>query len=336
MSTNPEEGEKKENPVAAPPEEMDDTPLDMNPPEMSAEQMDALLKESDPEFMKSVEEISADKTLTLEEEEHNEGHAALVAEVERWQSYTGAWKILYKVFPYAPHVSLKSKNIRFKIRAFYFRIFVQVKNFLFYLAKEKIPKTITSAKESLAAQRKAFSKASYNFKYLKWQTKILFYVSAAFIVAAGYVVFKSVKKDFLKEDKPLFISGLGELANQEYSYEQNEVEPYINNARAAQNVILTRKIFVNLKPSSGSGRNPMAAFEFYIEGMTSDVVIEIKDRESKIQDLMQRSIEDTTFEELDTEQGKKDMTRRLQEEISKVLTTGSVKAIRIKTIILKP
>jgi flagellar basal body-associated protein FliL len=310
--------------------------LEASAPEMSEAELETFLHESDPEFMKSIQGISSDKTLSITEEEITEGEAALKAEIEQWKSYKGFWKILYKVIPLAPHISYKSKNFRFKLKSIFFRVFIQSRNFIILITKKKIPDFVKSFKGLIHSISDYFGRAAHEFKYLKWQVKSMFYISTVLVIAAGYVIFKSIKNDFIKEEKVPFISSLGSLASHEYEFDEKEVEAYIDNARAAQNVILTRKVFVNLKPSTDSGPNPMAAFEFYIEGMNSDVVIEIKDREPKVQDIIQSTIEDMSFDDLESEQGKKELCKRLQVEVSKVLTTGSVKVVRIKTVILKP
>jgi flagellar basal body-associated protein FliL len=310
--------------------------IDMNPPELSADEMDSFLKENDPEFMNSVQKIGTDKSLSLAEEEVDEAREALLAEIELWKSYKGIWKIVYKVIPFSPYLSFRSKNIRFKLKSFFYGIFIRIKNFAFYLLKEGLPKTFKKIKNFFGRISESVGKAAHVFKYLKWQIKLIFFVAVAFVGTASFVAFKSFKKDFIKEDKRLFIASLGELSSHEYPYNPSETEPYINNARAAQNVILTRKTFVNLKPSPNSGPNPMAAFEFFIEGMTSDVVVEIKDREPKVHDLIQRTIEEMSFDQLDSEDGKKELCQKIQDAVTKILSTGSVKAVRIKTIILKP
>lgn len=62
------------------------------------------------------------------------------------------------------------------------------------------------------------------------------------------------------------------------------------NSLAFQNNFQIKKIVVNIQPSAGSGPNPMVAFEFSFEGNSSEVLLEIKDREGEIIDQVQRTI----------------------------------------------
>lgn len=80
----------------------------------------------------------------------------------------------------------------------------------------------------------------------------------------------------------------------------------------------------------------MAAFEFYVEGTVSEVLVEIKDREYEVEDLFLRTIEEMTYDQLTTPEGKRVLCDRLRREVNKVLTTGFVRRIFIKTAILKP
>ncbi len=88
-----------------------------------------------------------------------------------------------------------------------------------------------------------------------------------------------------------------------------------------------QKMTVNLRRSSESGPNPMGAFEFYVEGAASEVVVEIKDREPEMEDLFSRTIEDMTFDQVASGEGKKLLCDRLRKELNKVLTKGYVRRV---------
>jgi flagellar basal body-associated protein FliL len=93
---------------------------------------------------------------------------------------------------------------------------------------------------------------------------------------------------------------------------------------------------VNIQPSESSGPNPMAAYEFSLEGNSTEVLIEIKDREVELRDLMYRTIEDFTFEQADSPEGKELLTEKLRKEVNMVLTQGKIRKVWIKTAIVKP
>jgi flagellar basal body-associated protein FliL len=85
-----------------------------------------------------------------------------------------------------------------------------------------------------------------------------------------------------------------------------------------------------------SGETPMAAFEFFVEGLSSEVLVEMKDREGEMRDLFQRQIEEFSFEQLDTTEGKKLLLERLKKAVNNSLSQGRIRRIFIKNVVLKP
>lgn len=311
--------------------------IDINSlPDMSVEDVDNFLAEQDPDFLKTIEGIRADKSLTVEQIIIDDETAALHAEIDLWSNYKGFRKIIFKVIPFAPRISLKLKSLKFKIVAFFQAYWIRFKHFSIYLATEGRKKAVAQIKTTLKKRSQEFSDWNYNFGQLKLRSKLIFFFSVLLFGTTFFVAYLGFKSKLMPHEKEMFLTGFTHHSTKEYEYDPNvEVEPYIDNPRAAQNLILIPKLIVNLKRLPDSKDNPMAAFEFFIEGMSSDVVVEIKDREHFIKDIIQRSIEEMTFDELDSENGKKDLCVKLQKEISKVLVTGRVKTVRIKTIILK-
>ena len=80
----------------------------------------------------------------------------------------------------------------------------------------------------------------------------------------------------------------------------------------------------------------MAAFEFFLQGVSPEVVVELKDREVEFKDAIARTAEDFDFDVLDTIQGKKLLCDRIKKEVNLRLTTGKVRQVLIKTVIIKP
>jgi len=320
-------------------EKEEDEKIDINLlPEMSTDEIDSMIEESDPEFVKALKGISADKTLTIEQIIVDDVDAALHAEIDLWANAGGYRKILFKVFPFAPKISFRLKLLKFRLQAWIQGQLIRFKNFLYFLATAGRKEVVTYLLKKKRVFFESISKRISDFKKLKFKTKLLLATSATLFfgaVVTGYFVFK--QKIFLPQDRQFFVVNLAEHAHAVYSYDPaTQVEPYIDNPRAAQNLILIQKMVVNLKPSQNSGPNPMLAAEFFVEGMSADVVVEIKDREVMIRDLMQRTLEEMDYDLVDTIEGKREMLSRLQKEMSRVLTTGRVKSVRIKTIVIKP
>ena len=80
----------------------------------------------------------------------------------------------------------------------------------------------------------------------------------------------------------------------------------------------------------------MGAFEFFIEGNSPDVMVEIKDREYEVKDLFQRNSEEMNFDQLETVEGKQLLLEKLRRDVNRILTKGRVRKVFFKTVILKP
>lgn len=80
----------------------------------------------------------------------------------------------------------------------------------------------------------------------------------------------------------------------------------------------------------------MAAFEIFLEGINPEVVVEVKEREGMFRDLIHRTTAKFSYDELDTPEGKKELLKSIQQEINSVVRRGQIRAVRLKTFILKP
>lgn len=153
--------------------------------------------------------------------------------------------------------------------------------------------------------------------------------SIAVFFALGFVLQYRILKDH-----ELFVSNF--TANADHIYELNyeKSESFYENSRLQQNLYLFPKIISNLKVSS-EGQS-MGAFEFFLEGISQDSILEMKEKESELKDLIQRVIEGFSFEELESPKGKQALVEQIQKEVSSKLENGLVKRVLIKNIILKP
>lgn len=150
------------------------------------------------------------------------------------------------------------------------------------------------------------------------------------LLLLGYVL----KHRLIKENE-LFVTHFSKHSDQVLPLTYENGEEFYNNTRLQENLYLFPKIIVNLKPNPDSGQS-MGAFEFFLEGLSQDSIIEMKEKEVELKDLIQRVVEGFTFEELESPQGKQALMDQIQREVSENLETGLVKKVFIKNIILKP
>jgi flagellar basal body-associated protein FliL len=214
---------------------------------------------------------------------------------------------------------------------------VYLKNYIFFLRtqgkasfKAGLIGGIHALKGSITGQIKSFAGLGGLRKF----SLILVLVGA---VGTGLYIRRIVTKGFIHEDTSLFLPSLEPIASEIIDIEPDaKMEPFYDNLRAIQNLILLPKMMVNLKRQGSPMANPMAAFELFIEGDSPEVAIEAKDKEVSVRDAIQRVVEEFTFDTLDTPEGKRAMSERIKKEVAKMFSTGGVRRIYIKTLVLKP
>lgn len=175
-------------------------------------------------------------------------------------------------------------------------------------------------------------------KFRHWPTKSKLLLQAAVLVFIGVFVFAYfafVKKSLFYKPE-LFMTSLEVMAENTYEIPADEpLETFYNSSKIPKSIFNLKKIVVNIRPSAGSGPNPMVAFEFSLEGNSSEVLLEIKDREGEILDQVQRTIEEYTFDDLDDMEGKRMITEKVRTTVNRVLTLGKIRKVYIQGIILK-
>lgn len=305
--------------------------------ELSDSALDEALGEEDPEFLKSITEIGADTTLSLSQIVITDEEQALNDERDAWQNSGRIGKAIYRVFPGIARVSVTLKRWQFNIFSFLRARWVSIKNFLYFLATDGKNKVLSAVKTGVHSGKETVGESLRNFRYLSWKQKLGLLGILVLIGATSFFIHRSVTRGVVPTHTELFIPTMERLATEVFEYNpETETEPFYENLRVTGNILLIPKMVVNLKKSSQSGENPMGAFEFFLEGIAPEVPLEVKDREVEIRDLMQRVAEEFTFDQVDSPEGKRLLCDRLKREINAVLTTGKVKKVWIKTVIVKP
>lgn len=178
--------------------------------------------------------------------------------------------------------------------------------------------------------KKIFSyKANPKAFIVFWLTTITVSV-VLYAVWSGLISFGSSK---------LFINSLAEIGESiklSETKNQDDWESFYDNPRFSKNLMTLSKMFVNLKSSENSGPNPMLAFDVNVEGISADAIIELKDREAEFKDYLLRVVEDKTFDELNSTNGKQELCDQFRHMINTHLTRGQVRKVLINSFIIKP
>jgi flagellar basal body-associated protein FliL len=312
-------------------------PIEELPSELDEDELNSYLAKHDPEFTQSVAEIGLDKSLFVNDLILSSEEQELAEEVFRWQNSKGLRGKIYLVLPFMPRVFLWLRKTKFKIFLGIRSQWVKLKNFGYFLTTAGKDLLVLKVKAGVHAVKNSVDIRVDNYRKLSVLHKAYVFLIVAGMVVTGAFVYRSLTTGIIPAEDQLFIPSMESLASEVYEYDpETETEPLYDNLRATQNFFLLPKIVVNLRREPGSKKVPMAAFELFLEGGAPEVIVEVKDREAAIKDLVQRVIEDYTFETLDTTDGKLELCKSIQKAVSAALTTGSIKKVLIKTIVLKP
>ncbi len=166
-----------------------------------------------------------------------------------------------------------------------------------------------------------------------FKTVFKFWCSVVIVTAALWVIFQSRIWD---KSAPLFLLSYADWGVPVQDYNpSNEVQLFFDNSRLAKNILELKKMVVNLKPSNDSSDNPMLAFEIRVEGLSTEVMVELKDRESEFVDRVLRVTEDFSYDELADINGKKKLSDRIIEVMNTNLTKGQVRKVMYSSFFLK-
>jgi flagellar basal body-associated protein FliL len=154
-------------------------------------------------------------------------------------------------------------------------------------------------------------------------------------LVVGTVVLTLKNKNWNKPDS-LFLTSFAEWGLVAQSYNpMTESEMFFDNSRLLKKIVTVKKMVANIKPSESSGPNPMLAIELNIEGMSSEVIVEIKDREAEFKDLILRVAEEESYDNLIDIKGKQNLAERILNVINANLTQGQIRKVLYKSFILK-
>lgn len=202
---------------------------------------------------------------------------------------------------------------------------------------DKLKSLLNGVKNSATAITKSQFAQSTTSKIKKFGLLGWMKVLTVFVVGfLTYGVYKTAPH-WKKLWKFPYPSTLETVADQKYSYAPDtKVIRYSNDLLAPQHFVLINKIVVNIKPGKLSTANPMVAFDLYVRTDNEAASVEIRDREKQIQDHLQRFCEDLSYDQVQSEEGKVSWKNRMKRELNLVLTTGRVKEVFFKTLLVKP
>ncbi|UYL09004.1 flagellar basal body-associated FliL family protein [Bdellovibrio sp. SKB1291214] len=299
---------------------------------LSLESLDSILEKEDPEFAKSLSSIGPDDPSNPIAIEESDLEYRLEHEIKYWQRQEGWRQKLVKVLPFIPRVTYYARLQHMALRLTWRKSKEQTVHFL----KNLGPSLKHWLSDQIGNFKTWLGELGTTFKGFSILQKLGVLVLVAATGVGGVVLYKIATNKLIPHKEELFLPTLEDWADKKEFFEADQVEPFYDSTRVSQNIFSTSKIFANIRRSSQSGSNPMAALEFFVEGTDADVVVEIKDREPEVKDLFLRVVEDMNYDQLSSVEGKQMLCERLRKEINKILTKGKVRRIFYKTAVIKP
>jgi len=297
-------------PANSPKVEGEKPSFEVGPGMMSLDELDKVIQQADPEALQKIETVR-------EIHPENTAHIELL-ELDDYLDREGSSK-------------LRSRLQYLKGRGLVFWIWAK-RNSIEYSSRtgQWALRSVTNTREQISAGLTAFS---------LWPRTQKIGFSFAILLSVGVLLFSYLAfvKGSFRSSNELFMTSLLSLSEKTETIAADAaLETFYNSSRIPKNIFNLKKMVINITPSQNSGPNPMVAYEFSLEGNSTEVLIEIKDREGEILDQIQRMIEEHTFDELNSADGKKLITEKVRSTVNRLLTLGKIRHVYIQGVIFKP
>lgn len=174
------------------------------------------------------------------------------------------------------------------------------------------------------------------FSHQPRTSKLLLIAVAALATAAIVMTRIAITGSFLPSLEKDFLYSFATAADKSYTFGADEKWQDLNDPLLhPEHIVLIERLIVNLR-SPGDGSNPMALFDLYVEASSQDAAVELKGRDSEMRDMILRTMEQMTYEELITEAGKNKLKIFLRKNLNDLLSKGRIRRIFFKSFVLKP
>ena len=161
-------------------------------------------------------------------------------------------------------------------------------------------------------------------------------ITLGVLVTSFFVLLNYVGDPFfdLRTKRP-YLTSLEEVADRIISVGLNEsFESFYSPLRQPEFFMSMDEVIVQLKSTRRAPR-AFGRFEFYIETNNRRSLIEVSDRRQEILDLMQRTLESQTWDDISTTRGKLKIKRLLRVRVNSIMNYGRVREIYFKNLLLK-
>jgi flagellar basal body-associated protein FliL len=302
-------------------------------PTISFEELDKILKDQDPAFYEDLDAIKKDisEVTGLDLKAMH-----LDSEILKDSSKTPEEANLLPLVPL-------SKKVKTKFSHFVEDTTERIENaidlviFVFKNTKTYIAKAVGAVQVGVKALTHQLSTFGKWFQSRSVPQKLQFFVFISSLLGLSYFVKLIVTgSPIMKEPPPLYLKSFEPVADRVTPFSvDEELELFDSPLRQPEFVVLLKRMRVNLKPTAQSSKNPMAAFEVYVDAASQEVAIELKDRELEMQDVIARVFESMPYDEITEYEGKNKLKLILRRDLNRNLSKGRVKKVYFKTLFYK-
>lgn len=204
-------------------------------------------------------------------------------------------------------------------------------------AQEDSKVIATKVTEKIKAIVAVLVKEIKDFLSLRWKVKSLFFVAVILALVTLVVFNKSMEGQLIPEMKKNYILNFNEVADKIYPIAaEDKWEKFRNPLRFPEYVVRFDRLIVMLKRSQFSSQSPMGVFALYFETSSQEAATEMKFRETEMRDVAARTLEEMTYDEIRSFEGKQKAKKALIQSINKVLNQGKLVNVYFKDFVLKP
>lgn len=132
-----------------------------------------------------------------------------------------------------------------------------------------------------------------------------------------------------------YVVSMDELTQKSYNYPTDGVRvPLFDDFRSKSFTFPLPKTMINLK-AAGDGSSSYGEFEFFLNLRDKDIAEQIKLKQSEIIDLIQRTLEEVTWKELQSPIGKERVKKVIRHRVNEFLQGNLVLGVYYRSVILQ-
>jgi len=159
---------------------------------------------------------------------------------------------------------------------------------------------------------------------------IFLFLAIFFLLRDVYVNFQNADKE-----KDPFLRNFNEVADSMQVIPEEEAgEDLESPLKHPEYTVLVHRLVANLQAPDRFS-NPMVTLELYVEASNQETAVEIHNREAEVKDIIERVLEESNFDDLDTGPGKIRLKIRIRRGLNHILNRGTAKHIMFKTLNIK-